>query len=294
MSIVRATAATMMVMVTAGCASTRGPGVEIPAALPELRLALSDGVAIFVPEGVGNAGASVLVHFHGAPVVVEREFRAARVRAVLVTVNYRGLSAAYETPLAEPQRFESILGDALAELKRRGRLAEDAGWRSIFLSSFSAGYGAVRAILRQPQHFDRVDGIYLADSLYAGYVEEGGQRRVNPENMTPFRRFAAEAAAGRKFLLITHSYLEPGRYAGTHETADDLIGHVGAQRQPVDEWVPDQTTAGALHWVSRADRGAFHVRGCAGTSGEDHMAHLRRLAWGLGVMPLPRGSPKLR
>ena len=261
------------------------PAPASQATVPGLRFALATGDEVFVPEGLspGATEFDLVVHFHGAPEVVEREFTAAGLRAVLVTVNYHGLSGVYEKPFSDPQRFRALLDDTLAELKTRRRVAESAQRRRLCVSSFSAGFGAVRALLKAPEHFASIDGLYLADTVYAGYVEQDGQRRVNPDNMTDFRRFAAEAVAGRKTMIITHSYLEPGTYAGTHETADDLIAFVEAQRRAVDEAGP-----GGMRIISRVDQGYFFVRGCAGTTGEDHMAHLRNMRFGYGLLPVER------
>jgi hypothetical protein len=238
---------------------------------------------VFVPASLSNNTEQIdlVVHFHGAPRVVEREFTAAGLRAALVTANYRGLSSAYEKPFSDASLFRTLLDETLVELKTRRRVSPTADYRRVCVCSFSAGFGAVRALLKVPAHFDRIDALYLADTLYAGYVEQAGKRRVNPAHLHDFRRYAAAAAAGRKTLIITHSYLEPGTYAGTHETADDLIAFVGAARRAVDE--PGPT---GMRIISRADRSNFHVYGCAGTTGEDHMAHLRNLRFGYPLLPL--------
>ncbi len=251
--------------------------------VPGLTFKLATGEMVFVPDSLPPSAMvfDLVVHFHGAPDVVQREFAAAGLRAVLVTVNYGGLSGSYERPFNDPQRFRTLLDDTLAELKSRQRVAETAQRRRLCVSSFSAGFGAVRALLKVPDYFALIDGLYLADTVYAGYVEEDGQHRVNPEDMTDFRRFAAEAVAGRKTMIITHSYLEPGTYAGTHETADDLIAFVQAKRQPVDEPGP-----AAMHIISRVDQGNFFVRGCDGKTGEDHLAHLRNMRFWYGMLPV--------
>ena len=41
------------------------------------------------------------------------------------------------------------------------------------MSSFSAGYGAVREILKTGSYRDRVDGVLAADSLYASTAADG-------------------------------------------------------------------------------------------------------------------------
>jgi hypothetical protein len=44
------------------------------------------------------------------------------------------------------------------------------GWSSITLSGFSAGYGAVREILRSPEYFAQVNNVLLLDGMHAGYL----------------------------------------------------------------------------------------------------------------------------
>ncbi len=271
----------------AGCADHRSDTPtrvsQAPAEDRHFKLTTIGDVLVpgYLPRHLENV--DLVVHFHGATQVVEREFTAAGPRAVLVTVNYRGLSSAYEKPFSDPTLFRTLLDETMAELKARELVSQDANWRHVCVSSFSAGFGAVRALLRVPEHFNRIDALYLADTLYAGYVEQGDQRKVNPENMRDFRRFAAEAAAGRKTMIVTHSYLEPGSYAGTHETADDLITFVGAERRIANEPGP-----ASMRIISRVDRGNFHVYGCAGTTGEDHMEHLRNMRGWYPMLPVER------
>src|SRR5207302_384225 len=107
----------------------------------------------------------------------------------------------------------------------------------VVVSSFSAGFGGVRALLKVPEHFARIDGLIMADSIYCGYAGEPKEHRVDPALMDGFRRFAAEAAAGRKAFLLTHSALVPDGYASTAETADFLIHALGGTHEPTRvEW----------------------------------------------------------
>jgi len=285
MSRILSFAAVCTLAIQAGCASAQWPKPldkpEPPAV--DLRFPLSTVGDVFVPACLPSDSPQIdlVVHFHGAASVVEREFASAGLSAVLVTVNYRGLSRAYEEPFSDPILFQTLLDETLAELKTRARVAANAAWRRVCISSFSAGFGAVRAVLKVPAYFERIDALYLADTLYAGYVGAGPDRQVNPEHMHDFRRFAIEAAAGRKTLIVTHSYLEPGTYAGTHETADVLLAAAGVERRTVDEAGP-----AGMQVVSRADAGGLHVYGCAGTTGEDHLAHLRNLRFWYPLLPL--------
>jgi hypothetical protein len=251
------------------------------AAADDLRFQLESGNTVFVPAKLpaDSREVDLVVHFHGAADIVVREFKAAGHAAVLLVVNYRGLSSAYETPLSDETLFDKLLDQTLSELVRRDRVPGTARWRRLCVSSFSAGFGAVRALLRVPRHFQRIDALYLADTVYAGYRHEDGRRVVDPKNMSGFRQFATAAVAGRKTMIITHSYLKPGSYAGTHETADDLLAFVGLNRRIVDAAGPND-----MRIIACAERGNFHVFGCAGATGADHMAHLRNMRFGYKML----------
>lgn len=219
----------------------------------------------------------LLIHFHGAVDTIRAAIEKSGVDATVVVVNQPGLSAAYAAPFRDdPKLFAKLLA-------MPARIAGDDDedkvpaprWRRVTLSCFSAGYGAVREVLRDQLSADRVDAIVAADSIYAGLVDEtvpaGGVRRVDPRDMAGFLAFARAAAAGEKVFLVTHS-AQPTPYASTTETADYLLHHLGMAREPLaavdGEEFPE---------TSQACRGRFEVRGCAGASGPAHLFHLRSI-----------------
>ncbi len=220
--------------------------------------------------------ADLLIHFHGDWNVVRQNFECSGLNAVLVVLNYNGLSSAYAKPFCDPRRFQDILADVTRALRSRSIIDTPFQWDRIYLTSFSAGFGAVRAILERPADFQIIDGILMADSIYAGF--EGDGRKVDPQNMQAFRRFAAAAAQGKKVFVLTHSYLHTPTYASTKETADDLIHFVLAERGAATPVAPV-----GLQLERSFRRQGFVVLGYAGTTGEDHLQHLRHIgAW----MPL--------
>jgi len=141
----------------------------------------------------------------------------------------------------------------------------------IYLSAFSAGYGAVRAILRTSAN--RITGILLLDGLHADYVpdrtvfSEGGA--LEESRLAPFVEFARMAVKGDKRLVITHSEIFPGTFASTTETSDYIIRSLDLERTPVLEWGP-----GGMQLLSRTEAGRFTVLGFAGNTGPDHVDHL--------------------
>jgi hypothetical protein len=259
-----------------------GIGEDYPSARsPAVRLTepveLLDGLALLhVPAhfALGNDSiVDLVVHFHGGADVVKAAADASGLRAALVTVQRNGLSSVYEKPFKEdPALFQRLLDEALAALKDRGQVPKEATLGRVALTSFSAGYGAIRAILSNPAYESRINAVVLADSLYCGY--ENG-RQLSDANMAPFRRFAEAAGRGEKLLVVSHSAQVPDGYAGTTETADDLLRTVGVERTPAAGDWPDDF--GPFRPVTQAHRRGLHVLGYPGQAGEDHLAHLRNI-----------------
>ena len=144
----------------------------------------------------------------------------------------------------------------------------------VYVSSFSAGYGAVRAILKG--HASEVDGIVLLDGLHTDYVPprlvlaQGG--KLNDAKLEGFVDYARRAMEGEKKLLITHSEIFPGTYASTTETADYLIDSLHLQRHPVLKWGPV-----GMQMLTETRAGGLTILGFAGNTAPDHIDHLHGL-----------------
>jgi hypothetical protein len=219
---------------------------------------------------------AVLVHFHGDPATLGKAFARSRISGVLVVVNFPGLSSAYSKPLAEdPLLFDQILTRAWRETHGDG----EPRWEAITVSSFSAGYGAVREVLKSDASLERIDAIIAADSIYAGLDDGAPIRAVDPQHMRDFLRYARLAAEGKKRFVVSHS-TQATSYASTTETADYLLQELGLDRTP-----REATPREGLRQTSAAGRGGFKVLGFAGDTGADHMRHLREIdvLWDIGA-----------
>lgn len=241
---------------------------------PGRRVALPEDATLFVPEGYrsGPGGVvDVVLHLHGATTVVEPALVQSGWPAVLVTFNRKGLSSVYAGPFSDATLLNRLLESTRAALARL-EVAPEPKLGRLVVSSFSAGFGGVRALLKVPEHFDRIDGLIMADSIYCGYVGDPTRHQADPALMDGFRRFAEQAAAGRKSFLLTHSAQVPEGYASTTETADYLLHALDATPQPASrEWAPGWTQTRV------ATKGRFTVLGFAGAGPEDHLVHLRRI-----------------
>lgn len=223
----------------------------------------------------------VWLHLHGAPAVVEAQFASIGAPGILVNVTLPGLSKVYADRFAAPGALAELLAAVEAALRAE---APEPGWRlgELTVTSFSAGFGGVRQMLREPAAFDRITALVMADSIYCGYTGDPKDKQVDPALMEGFLRFARLAADGRKRMVISHSAQVPEGYASTTETADFLIRALGGRR--VEE---PAAWDGGLQLLSHYRMGGLEILGFAGVGPEDHMRHLR----GLGLL-LARVTPK--
>lgn len=241
------------------------------------RVALDCGAAtLFVPHGFSARDEStidVLMHLHGASTVVEPALIDVNwPSAVLVEFNRKGLSSVYTKPFSDPALFPRLLGAALSAAKEL-ELADEPKLGRVVVSSFSAGFGGVRELLKVPESYDWIDGLVMADSIYCGYKGDPSHHMVDPAPMAGFRHFATDSAEGKKTFLLTHSALVPDGYASTAEVADHLIEAVGGK--PCDDKID---WGGGWTQTRSVTKGRFLVLGFNGAAGSDHAVHLREIA----------------
>jgi hypothetical protein len=208
----------------------------------------------------------LLVHFHGAPAVMEAAFDHSGIDGALVIYNLGIGSGAYEDPYSIPNSYDHMLASittAVRELCPRA-----AAPKRVALSGWSAGYGAILHIIDRAKDAARVDAVLLADGMHVGF-EPVGFRKVSAISMAPFTLFADEAIAGHKLFAITHSAIQTP-YASTTETSEFLLD---AEGLPVDRREAPGPRPG-MTLTSRADREGFHLRGFSGDDKAAHCDHL--------------------
>ena len=228
-------------------------------------------VHLFIPPGAGARPLDLLVHFHGPAWLVAQATAGICSPPVAVTVNVGAGSGRYEQAFSDPAAFDSLLTRTLAELGEGARAA-----RSINLSAFSAGHGAVRAILRDPGHFSRIMRVLLLDGMHTSYEPEGvvlaAGGSLDATRLGALASFARGSVSSDKRMLITHSEIFPGTFASTTETADWLLGELGLTREAVLKWGPR-----GMQQLSEVRAGRFALLGFAGNTGVDHTDHLHAL-----------------
>jgi hypothetical protein len=244
------------------------PGVSIV-----LKKALSKPVEVyFADQGHESHPMDLLIHFHGSGYVPRHAVYISKHPLILAVVNLGSGSSVYENAFESTATFPRLI-EIIYETASE-RKATIIKTSRIYLSSFSAGYGAVRAILKN--HQPAVDGIVLLDGLHTNYVpsrrvlSQGG--KLNDENLRDFIKYARLAMDDKKKFLITHSEIFPGTYASTTETTDYLIRSLHLQRRPVLKWGPV-----GMQMLTETSVKGLTILGFAGNSAPDHVDHFHGL-----------------
>jgi hypothetical protein len=215
----------------------------------------------------------LLIHFHGAGYVPKQAAYGSGHPFIVAVVNLGSGSAVYEREFRDESVFPALVERVREAVSRKTSTEIEMG--RLYLSSFSAGYGAVRAILKS--HASMLDGIVLLDGLHTDYVpagrllSQGGA--LNGEKLEGFVEFARLAAEGKKRFVMTHSEIFPGTYASTTECADYLINALHLQRRPVLQWGP-----GGMQMLSETQHHGLTILGFAGNSAPDHIDHFHGLS----------------
>lgn len=242
---------------------------EVPGRRTELTTL--KGVILYVsPKLKTNKPVPLIIHFHGAAWLMEYHIAKHFPQSALITVNLGAGSRVYGQPFSQTETFQNLINEAskVLELKR--------GWSSITLVGFSAGYGAVRAILRQEANFNIVNNVLLLDGIHASYVPEGTRLAdggiIKADDLDSFIKFANEAVAGKKKFMISHSEIFPATYASTTECIDYLLNTLSLKRKAVLKSGPI-----GMQQLSEVNVKGFQIRGYAGNTGADHGDQLQAM-----------------
>jgi len=279
---VNRTARTFAIMTVALCALASAPALaQLPTAAGRQIGMSTPQWKIFIPSTYqhrpGNV-ADLLVHFHGDPQTFWNNAKHANLNAVIVTVNYDGLSSAYQTPFTNTALFGNLVNEALTKVRAEPDFADTLAWDKLGVSSFSAGYGAVREILKQPTYRNDIDGLVAADSLYATTAGDGTPL---DSQMVDYKTFATAAKNGTKTFIYSHSQVPTGTYESTYECADELMQHLAITPTTINS-----NGLGTLNFYRTAQAGNFKLWGATGSDADAHLEHLRYIGEFLDDMPL--------
>ena len=149
---------------------------------------------------------------------------------------------------------------------------------STTITGFSAGYGAIRALLSNPETYEKIDGVILMDGLHTDYIpdkrllSDGGM--INSDKLDSFLKLAKDAIEGNKSFIFTHSSIFPGTYASTTECADYLINALDLKRRSDLKQGPF-----VMQQLGSTEVRGLKILAFAGNTAPDHVDHLHGLSF---------------
>jgi hypothetical protein len=250
------------------------PTVERPANPPyRLHFGKADVYlpTFFQPEHTpGGDTYDLIVHFHGMSSVQEGNIERARLNAAIVSVNLGFGSGPYEDAYRDPGAFSRLVAVTAHFIEKSGK-AGRAHLGRVALSSWSAGYGAVSAILRQPANVSRIDALLMAEGPHSDYADKE-HTLVDEAPLGKFLRIARAARAGDKLFVMTHSAIHTDDYPSTTETIGELL-----RMAAVNKVANDSVGPRGMQEIYEGDSGDFHVKGYEGGGVKDHVDHIRAM-----------------
>jgi hypothetical protein len=275
--------AILMVFV-AGCSSGAKVATLTPPAMPRRpitrpatppggqQVELEKGYTLFVPQEWANSRHSscvLTIHFHTEPwFAIEEHLRRGLREPLLVVMLGQG-SSVYRVPFEDGTWLAKLLARVESQLGTRVKAVD--------VSSFSAGYGAVREIVKAPEYRQLIRRIVLCDSMYGSFAP-GSTTRPAAEHIAPWVDFAKMAARGEKTFVLTHSQVPTSNYASSAQCAAALIDAVGAAKVIEPRGAIAATLDPEFPMLTRTDLGHFHVWGYDGADAQAHLTHVRHLA----------------
>lgn len=250
------------------------PGVQMEVAVDGLKATL------FVPNSWNRKLSTIRVHVHTVPWFAIQEHLDGGLAEPLLVMNFGEGSTTYAKPFLDPDALPKWLRETervLADSKLVP-ITNGGGIKGIQVSSFSAGYGAVREWMKHPQNRTLLKRVVLADSMYGSLDPDPANttRRPLPEHVAVWAPFARDAMAGKTTFIITTSQIAPNSYCGTFEIARGLVEALKGTMIPAKDELAAKDPDFPL--IERFDRGNLHVWNYGGTTTFAHTTHVRHIA----------------
>jgi len=220
---------------------------------------------LFVPDNFqsNNNKFTLVFHLHSANWTAEDEVINSHINAILFNIHLGGFSSAYGSEyFVDQDKFQMILDTILSVIDSKG-IINDPEIEYLIMTSFSAGYGGVREILKSENYYNKIDALTLADGLHCSSYQSTADYQ-----MKDFVHFAKDGRDKKKIFTLTHSSIQTYDYQNTTQTSDYLVQKIGAKKRSfsANDEIGEQ--------YARCDTGYFHIKSYYGTTAEDHLKHL--------------------
>ena len=240
-----------------------GPATRITGGTTQPIIVGDAQATLFIPEGwKPKARNRVAIHFHSAAWYVVSQYQAAKFPDPILVCNFGQGSTVYARPfLSDPRSFDPWKRSL--EFALKGKLG------NLVVTSFSAGFGAVRELIKQPDFLNRLEAVVLSDSMYGSFSTP---RTVDPEYAKCWIPLLERGLSGRTHVVVTCSAIAPDTYAGTHEVSKAVLELMGKSMV----LTPDEP--GEQRLFRRFDERKLHVWHYEGVTPVAHMTQARHMA----------------
>jgi hypothetical protein len=242
-------------------------------------------IALHVPPSLAlrDGRFDLVIHFHGPHAQTFAALDDAELGAAIVSVNLGEGGTRYGTAASAPELIDRLVAFAEREVDASGR-APDARVGRIALSSWSAGFGAIREILKRPRDEARVDAVLLADGLFTDWsparraptkpTDQGAPARdADFEKVKAVIDFARSATEGDKLFVLTHTGIDNRAYPDAPRCADAMLRYFSLEKG-FPGGLP-RSARGAQPYAT--DSAGFHIWGFGGKGWSDHLAQHRAM-----------------
>lgn len=235
---------------------------------------------LFLPEPLTMPNCRLTMHFHTAPWFIIQEHVRRGATNPLACFQLGEGSTVYRRAFEDRDRLDRCIRAVETQLREHSALP-NLVVSELELSSFSAGYGAIREIVKSPAYVERIAAIVLADSMYGSFATnappDASSRRPAGEHIDPWVPFAQAAAKGAKTFVISYSDVPTTAYASSRQCAEALLQRLELSHSAPAAQSPASTDP-EFPLLRRTDAGGLHIWGYGGTNAQAHLTHLRHLA----------------
>ena len=251
------------------------------AELPGETLEIEDGdrrYTLFLPKEMKRTeDVTLAIHFHSAQWHAIQEHLDRGLDGPMIAFYPGEGSSVYGKSFEDKDRLGRWKERVAQELRNRG-FPDTAQVKRIDITSFSAGYGAVRQLLKDADTFKSIGRVILGDSLYGSLDATSAERIPAREHIEVWLPLAQAALRGEKEFVITYSAVKTPTYASSSECARAIVSAVHGQMKPIERGSLPATLDPQFPLLERFDSGKFHVWGYGGEDAAAHMTHARHLA----------------
>lgn len=210
------------------------------------------------------------IHFHTADWFIIQEYQRAGYETPILNFNLGQGSSVYGKPFIEKGTLQPFLKQAEELLHSK--------LDSLNFTSFSAGFGAVRNLIQDPEILGQLKTVIQCDSIYGSLdPAKADQRKVLPEHVKIWQPLIDRAIANNTTVIMTTSQITPETYAGSWEVVQAVVEANGGKMQLADPNSP-QAKDPRYPLLRIFNKGSWYVWSYEGTDAMAHMTHPRRLA----------------